>query len=79
MDARPNSYDGLVDVARFCLEEEPGQEHWDLDTKLKLLSSVAEKIKSQSLAGKMHQLGEDADEGELQREYQQWRKQVDEQ
>lgn len=34
-DSRPCTYDGLVDVARFCLEEEPG---WSHDECIEFLS-----------------------------------------
>lgn len=30
-DDRPRSYEGLVDVARFCIEDEPG---WDTHTRV---------------------------------------------
>jgi len=34
-DSRPTSYDGLVDVARFCVEEEPG---WSTEEQAKLIN-----------------------------------------
>lgn len=35
-DSRPTTYDSLVDVARFCVEEEPG---WDKEASENLVSS----------------------------------------
>lgn len=69
-DARPNSYDGLIDVARFCLEEEPGQEHWNLDLRQQILRTVSQEIQSQTLSGKLERLGKDGNETETRREYQ---------
>ncbi|WFD41834.1 hypothetical protein MPSI1_000470 [Malassezia psittaci] len=33
-DSQPYTYDGLIDVARFCVEEEPG---WDVDQQVELI------------------------------------------
>lgn len=33
-DARPESYEGLLDVARFCVEDEPG---WEVDRRAKFI------------------------------------------
>ncbi|WFD33603.1 hypothetical protein MCUN1_000416 [Malassezia cuniculi] len=35
-DTKPTTYDGFVDVARFCVEEEPG---WSQEEKMQLLHS----------------------------------------
>ncbi|WFC97748.1 hypothetical protein MYAM1_000467 [Malassezia yamatoensis] len=35
-DSQPYTYDGLIDVARFCVEEEPG---WDVDQQAELIQN----------------------------------------
>ena len=57
-DSRPITYDGLVDVARYCVEEEPG---WSRADQSKLAS---EHPRLDQLLGKSEQLTPLCDEYE---------------